>query len=84
MVTIDPNVAALAAPEVAGSLPEIREFARDREINAARRPLKILSARWRANSSTSIQNDSGLPQGPADPSTGRLKLRQTACLQGFG
>jgi hypothetical protein len=28
---------------------------------------------------TSIQNDSGLPQGPAAPSTGRLELRQTDC-----
>jgi hypothetical protein len=30
-------------------------------------------------SSASIQNDSGLPQGPAGPSPGRLLMRQTAC-----
>jgi hypothetical protein len=30
---------------------------------------------------TSIQNDSGLPQGPADPSLGRLEVRQTACVR---
>src|SRR5258705_10278260 len=29
----------------------------------------------------SIQNNSGLPQGPADPSTGRLLMRQTACVR---
>jgi hypothetical protein len=29
----------------------------------------------------SFQNDSGLPQGPADLSTGKLKVRQTACAQ---
>jgi hypothetical protein len=29
----------------------------------------------------SIQNDSGLPQGPADPSPGRLLMRQTACTR---
>ena len=39
-------------------------------------------AGWRANSNRlSIQNDSGLPQGPAEPSTGRLRMRQTACAQ---
>ena len=31
----------------------------------------------------SIQNNSGLPQGPADPSTGRLLMRQTACARRF-
>ena len=28
-----------------------------------------------------FQNDSGLPQGPADPSPGRLLMRQTACAR---
>jgi hypothetical protein len=36
------------------------------------------SARSRATAATTIQNDSGLPQGPADPSTGRLEMPQTA------
>ena len=30
---------------------------------------------------TSIQNDSVLPQGPADPSLGSLLMRQTACAR---
>ena len=30
---------------------------------------------------TPIQNNSGLPQGPADPSPGRLLTRQTACAR---
>jgi hypothetical protein len=33
---------------------------------------------------TSIQNDSGLPQGPADLSPGRLYGRQTACAPSGG
>ena len=32
-------------------------------------------------SRTLIQKDSGLPQGPADPSAGRLHGRQTACVR---
>jgi hypothetical protein len=36
---------------------------------------------WRANSSASIQNNSGLPQGPADLPPGRLLMRQTVCAQ---
>ena len=32
--------------------------------------------------SKSFQNDSGLPQGPADLSTGRLLMRQTTCPGG--
>src|SRR6476620_1006993 len=35
----------------------------------------------RASSSTSNQNNSGLPQGPADPGPGRLLMRQTACAR---
>ena len=38
-------------------------------------------ARSPVNHSTSIQNNSGRPQGPADPSTGRLLMRQTACTR---
>ena len=30
-----------------------------------------------------FQNNSGLPQGPADPSPGRLLMRQTACARRF-
>jgi hypothetical protein len=70
----------------------IRQFriARDREINVARRPPQNLfnsidpRRTWTAGVTTagpSIQNDSGLPQGPADPSTGRLLMRQTACAR---
>jgi hypothetical protein len=29
----------------------------------------------------SFQNNSGLPQGPADPSAGRLDVRQTARMR---
>jgi hypothetical protein len=31
---------------------------------------------------TSIQYDSGLPQGPAAHSTGRVEVRQTDCVDG--
>jgi hypothetical protein len=34
-------------------------------------------------SRTLIQKDSGLPQGPADPSAGRLLMSQTACARPF-
>jgi hypothetical protein len=30
-----------------------------------------------------FQNDSGLPQGPADPVTAKLMTRQTACVAGM-
>jgi hypothetical protein len=33
-----------------------------------------------ADRSAPIQNDSGLPQGPADPSPVRVLMRQTACV----
>ena len=42
------------------------------------------AAAWplaRQTAATSIQNDSGLPQGPADLSAGRLEVRQTACAR---
>jgi hypothetical protein len=36
---------------------------------------------YRQHQHTSIQNNSGLPQGPADLSPGRLLMRQTACAR---
>jgi hypothetical protein len=42
---------------------------------SARRPLA------RQTAATTIQNVSGLAQGPAEPSTGRLDVRQTACAR---
>jgi hypothetical protein len=35
----------------------------------------------RRASKPQFQNDSGLPQGPADPCPGRLLMRQTACVR---
>ena len=43
--------------------------------------LSYAPAEHRSASSTSIQNDSGLSQGPADRGTGRLLMRQTACVR---
>jgi hypothetical protein len=42
----------------------------------------ILQSEYGSARSTSIQNVSGLPQGPTGPSTGSLEVRQTACLLG--
>ena len=73
---------ARAAGELTETAPDARTIlSRDDgdlggRAGSARRPLA------RQTAATSIQNDSGLPQGPAAHSTGRLEVRQTDCVDG--